>query len=241
MIFGVAELAVEKMLDSQLVKLIHSTSKRLIDVLVETSLLTQATFSETIPLRQLNLSQLLTEVVEEFSVRLDKTGMILEMDIPQDMLIHANPLIGEVFKNYISNAIKYARSGQRIRIHAESDKAAVSVSVSDFGDPILEHNRKPIFERHTQLEGREKRDSVWDWLSSNVLPQPMGSGLDGTQHPARESLFYEHPRLHPQVSIPRDHIAKSPSFTLPSAVGGVQLRWATFQTSTFSIQRQACH
>jgi len=156
-ILGAAELAVEKMPDNQLLEVIHSTSKRLLNVLDETSLLTQATFGETIPFEQLDLNKLLTEVVEEFSTRLDQVSMTLEMDLPQVMFIRANPLISEVFKNYISNAIKYARTGQRILIHAEGDEAAVSVSVSDFGDTILERDRQPIFERHTQLSGKHQK------------------------------------------------------------------------------------
>ncbi|MCF7827032.1 MAG: PAS domain S-box protein [Candidatus Marinimicrobia bacterium] len=156
-ILGAAELAVEKMPDNQLLEVIHSTSKRLINVLDETSLLTQATFGEAIPLEQLDLNKLLSEVAEEFTARLDQASMTLEMDLPRKLFIQANPLISEVFKNYISNAIKYARAGQRILIRAHRDEAAVSVSVSDFGDTIQERYRESIFERHTQLSGKHQK------------------------------------------------------------------------------------
>ncbi len=155
-IYSMSELATEKMPDNKLVDVIHSTSQRLLKVLDETSVLTQATFGESIPLEKLELIKLLEEVVEEFSVRLDKADLSLEVDVPSHVFIHANPLISEVFKNYISNAIKYASSGKRIVIKADIEPETISVSVNDFGDTIVEANRQRIFERHTQLSTDDK-------------------------------------------------------------------------------------
>jgi len=84
-------------------------------------------------------------------------SLALEINVPEQVVIFANPLISEVFKNYISNAIKYAESGKKIVITAEIDGDAVSVSVNDFGDTIEESNRQRIFERHTQLSNGDKK------------------------------------------------------------------------------------
>ena len=62
--------------------------------------------------------------------------MALEINVPDQVVVHANPLISEVFKNYINNAIKYSGSGKKIVITAEIDGDAVSVSVNDFGTAI---------------------------------------------------------------------------------------------------------
>jgi PAS domain S-box-containing protein len=156
-IFSMSELAVQQMPDNKLVDVLHSTSERLLKVLDETSLLTQATFGETIPLHRLDLYTLLTEVIEEFSTRLSRASLALEVNVPEQVVIYANPLISEVFKNYINNAIKYAGSGKRIIINAEIEEDAVSISVNDFGTTIPEIDRKRIFERNTRINSADRK------------------------------------------------------------------------------------
>jgi len=156
-IFSMSELAVREMPDNEVLNVLHSTSQRLLKVLDETSLLTQATFGESIPLHRLNLYTLLTEVVDEFSARLNMASLAVEINVPEQVVIYANPLISEVFKNYISNAIKYAESGKKIIINAEIEKDTVSISVNDFGTTIQEIDRKVIFERNMRINNADKK------------------------------------------------------------------------------------
>ena len=156
-IFAMSELAVQQMPDNKVIDVLYSTSERLLKVLDETSLLTQATFGEKIPLHRLDLYTLITEVVEEFSGRLTEVSIAMEVNVPEQLVIYANPLISEVFKNYIANAIKYAEDGKRIVINAELEEAAVSVSVNDFGTTIPEFDRKRIFERNTRINSADQK------------------------------------------------------------------------------------
>ena len=156
-IFSMSELAVQQMPDNKVLDVLYSTSERLLKVLDETSLLTQATFGEKIPLHRLDLYTLITEVVEEFSGRLTEASLALEVNVPEQLVIYANPLISEVFKNYINNAIKYAGDGKRIVINAELEEDAVCVSVNDFGTTIPEFDRKRIFERNTRINSADQK------------------------------------------------------------------------------------
>jgi len=156
-IYSMSDLAVKQDPDNKLLDVIHSTSERLLKVLDETSLLTQATFGESIPLHRLDLKTLITEVVSEYDSRLKHVPLSVDVHIPEQVLIHANPLISEIFKNYISNAIKYAASGKKLVISTEQEPGAVSVSVSDFGTTIPEVERKRIFERTTRINQEDKK------------------------------------------------------------------------------------
>ena len=156
-IFSMSELAAQQLPDNKLVDVLHSTSARLLKVLDETSLLTQATFGEKIPLHRLDLYTLIAEVMEEFSTRLASASLSLEVNIPEQLIIYANPLISEVFKNYINNAIKYAGFGKKIVINAEIEADAVCVSVDDFGNTIPEFDRKRIFERNTRINSADQK------------------------------------------------------------------------------------
>jgi len=156
-IFSMSEMAVQQLPDNNLVDVLHSTSARLLKVLDETSLLTQATFGEKIPLHRLNLYTLITEVVEEFSARLTNASLALDVNVPEQLVIYANPLISEVFKNYLGNAIKYAGLGKRIIINAEKEEDAVCVSVNDLGTTIPKFDRKRIFERNTRISSDDQK------------------------------------------------------------------------------------
>ena len=156
-IFSMSELAAQQMPDNKVIDVLYSTSERLLKVLDETSLLTQATFGEKIPLHRLDLYTLITEVVEEFNTPLISASIALEVNVPEQLVIYANPLISEVFKNYINNAIKYAGDGKRIVINAEKDEDAICVSVNDFGTTIPEFDRKRIFERNTRINSADQK------------------------------------------------------------------------------------
>ena len=85
------------------------------------------------------------------------TGMDIEMDVPSDMIITANPLISEVFKNYISNAIKYAREGKKILIEAVEADKSICVCIRDFGKTIPKEEQVNVFNRNVQLSVENKR------------------------------------------------------------------------------------
>ena len=155
-IFSLSDLAVQESPTDEILQGIYTTSKSMLAVLESTTILSQAAFGEKIPLADLSLNQIIASVVEEYALALKNAEMELEMVIAENISIHANPLISEIFKNYISNAIKYAQSGKKIILEALQDKSGVLVKVRDFGTTIPENVREEVFERRTQLEGKLK-------------------------------------------------------------------------------------
>lgn len=94
-------------------ELIHQSSKNLLDVLKNTTTLSRATFGEQIPQENLKLEELISELNIGFASYLREVEMELIIDIPDDLVIRANTLISEAFRNYLSNAIKYAPGGKK--------------------------------------------------------------------------------------------------------------------------------
>ena len=150
-------MAQNRMPDDEIINGIFVSSARLLKVLNNTTALAQAALGEPISLEQLNLHKLVTELHPEFSQLLLAADMMLEIKITPELMIMANPLIAEVFKNYISNAIKYAKAGKQILVEAQLDKDAVLIAIKDFGTTIPEADRKRIFERQVQLDAGEKQ------------------------------------------------------------------------------------
>ncbi len=155
-IYGLADMAREYLPDDEVVESIFLSSQRLLGVLENTSVLSRAVFGEQIPKSVLVLKELMLELGNEFTSQLERTEMSLEIQIPEDIKITANPLIGEAFKNYISNALKYARDGKRIIIEAIEGNDSVMIGIKDFGRTIPAEKRSLIFERGSQLSNKDK-------------------------------------------------------------------------------------
>ena len=81
----------------------------------------------------------------------------LDMKMEEELIVTANPIIGVVFRNYISNAIKYAKTGKKIIIDAIMEDVSVVVNVKDFGKTIEKKDRENIFTRQYQLSTSEGR------------------------------------------------------------------------------------
>ncbi len=156
-IYSMSEAARKDIPENKFLEGIYTSSGRLLNVLDNTTTLAQATFGEDIPMEELSLNSMLTAIIDEFSNHWTENDMDLSMEIPPDTMIIANPLIAEVFKNYISNAIKYAGDGKRIEIETIIEDQAVTVCVKDFGKTIQEADRLRVFDRAVQLDSNNKR------------------------------------------------------------------------------------
>lgn len=156
-IYGLAEMAREHHPEDEIVESIFLSSQRLLDVLDNTSVLSRAVFGEPIPKSVLVLHRLISEVGNDFSSQLESAGMSLEIKIPKEITVTANPLIGEAVKNYICNAIKYARDGKKIIVEAIEGKDSILIGVKDHGKTIPAEKRKLIFERGAQLSSSRRK------------------------------------------------------------------------------------
>ncbi len=63
-----------------------------------------------------------------------------------------NPLIGDVFSNFLSNAIKYGPKNSEIVAEIKERGLNWRISVIDKGEGIVDKYKKAIFERFTRLE-----------------------------------------------------------------------------------------
>ena len=156
-IMGMSEMLRREYPNEEMAKMIYNSCERLLEVLSTTTMLSQATFGEHIPEKYIKLRPLIHDVVSDFESPLSYANMDVNYDGVEDLEIYANPIISEVFKNYISNAIKYASEGKHIFIDSEKEQGAVIIRVRDLGNTIDVAHREAIFERRTQLAETDRR------------------------------------------------------------------------------------
>jgi signal transduction histidine kinase len=119
--------------------------------------LTKAAIGEEIEKEDLDLIQILNTILNEFDNRLKDLGIDIVKEFDESLQIKANPIIEAVFKNYISNAIKYAGDGEQIILRERLEKGYVTIEVVDNGDTIPKEKRELIFERNVQLTKGKRR------------------------------------------------------------------------------------
>ncbi|NQV36762.1 MAG: PAS domain-containing sensor histidine kinase, partial [Candidatus Marinimicrobia bacterium] len=156
-ISGLTEMAIEENPEDEILQLIKSASDSLLQVIEKATILSKVALDEEIEKEELDLSKLIRQVINEFKTFLNSNGMSVEYQPLEALTIKANSIIGEVFRNYISNAIKYAHIGNRIVIEQEIMDDVVTVYVKDFGKTIPIEEYDNIFERRVQLSKVEKR------------------------------------------------------------------------------------
>jgi PAS domain S-box-containing protein len=156
-ISGMSEMLEDEFPDNSMAGVIRESSENLISVIKNATTLSKISMGEKIKMEVLDLAQIIKEAAPEFSLQLKESGMTCEFKLPETIRVKANPIIAEVFKNYISNAIKYSADGKRILFKSSESKSAVTINVIDFGPTVPEEKRELIFEREFQLDHKTRK------------------------------------------------------------------------------------
>jgi signal transduction histidine kinase len=158
-IFGFTNLLKELNPNLEFVNNIESSSMALLNVIDNASTLAKISAGEKIDMFPLDLTETIKDSLEEFGPMNGKGMVEIKARLQEKLMVKANPIISQVFKNYVSNAIKYAFEGLLIIVEAHEEGEDIKVSVKDFGTTIPEENRKMIFERRVTLDRHRKFSS----------------------------------------------------------------------------------
>ena len=109
------------------------------------------------------LAELYQAVAED-----EEDALTFEADIRSNPTFHCNSrLIGQAVTNLLDNAIKYSPQPARVCLSVEGNTERFSISVSDNGPGIPEHERERVFERFVRLEN--ERNSPGNGLGLSLV------------------------------------------------------------------------
>lgn len=158
-ISSVADMMVSEEDAAEEIQLIKDSSDALLKVIENTTSLARITLGEQISMEKINLSQLADNIATEFKPTFEGSGKPLDVNIEPDLICDANPVIAEVFRNYLSNALKYAPEGKKVNFNLEDSDDQIGFFVSDLGNKIKGEDQKNIFQRSVQLANGKSRGS----------------------------------------------------------------------------------
>ena len=132
--------------------IINDETKRLrfqVEKVLQISLFDQQ--KATMKMRELNLEELITGVVNTFALKVEKNGGTIISNLEaQDSLIYADEMhITNVVFNLMDNAVKYKRDDEALRltIHTWNEQDKLCLSIQDNGIGIKKENLKRVFDR----------------------------------------------------------------------------------------------
>lgn len=107
-----------------------------------------------LPKENLDLKIILAQAVKDVHSRAVNAGMKITNKVQKSMPIHANKMLSEIFLNFMTNAIKYARNGKSIIVDAHATKNNYIIHIIDFGVGVPDKYKKTIFSRFDRAEAR---------------------------------------------------------------------------------------
>ncbi len=100
------------------------------------------------------------DAIESLAGMVVDSGIEIESGGAPDDIVMADPDgMTQVFGNLIENAMKYGKSGGRIRVSAQTAEREVEFVVQDFGPGIAFEHLNRIFERFYRVDKARSRDS----------------------------------------------------------------------------------
>ncbi|MFQ6610867.1 MAG: ATP-binding protein [Fidelibacterota bacterium] len=149
---GMSDMLLGEYPGNELVEGIRDSSESVLKVISNAAVLSKLALKEKLEMSPIDVTLIMKEAVSDFKLTLDSNGISTEDIISESVMISGHPILIEVFKNYVSNAVKYAASGKKITIGIENTKTHIRCFVKDYGKTIPPQLRNRIFKRKVQLE-----------------------------------------------------------------------------------------
>jgi len=187
---GVSELMALEYPEDESVELLGGSTERLLQVLKNATILSRVAMHEKVEKQAMDIAALLGAVVDSFAPTFESAGLEIDNQIEPGLTIPANPVIEEVFTNFLSNAAKYAREGKRIVLSAERKDGWITLNFADFGQTIPEEEREAVFLRNIQLEKGEKRGRGLGLAIVKYIAESLGGRVGVRPNSPSGNIFF---------------------------------------------------
>lgn len=151
----------DKELAPRFIKVTQNETERMIRLVNDLLQLSRMdTQKYALKLQKTDLTDLIQEVADRFSVPLKQRELSLQLNLPNTlpMVYIDQDQIIQVLDNIISNAIKYSLAQEVIHITAKRQDPEVIISIRDEGSGIPKAELKHIFKRFYRVDKARSRD-----------------------------------------------------------------------------------
>jgi len=146
-------------------------------------------------IEDLDLKKESEKVINSQKLYLEENNVSVENKISEDIVVKADKLrLIEVFKNLISNSVKYKKEGKgKIVIDAKIDKNFVTVSVSDNGIGMTKDQLRKVFDEFYKADAFSneiKSSGLGLSICKRIIEKLGGKVWVESKGPGKGSTFY---------------------------------------------------
>ena len=153
------------------------------------TLLSRVAMDEKLDKQLMSISKLLKDVVETFGPTFESAGLTIDNQVSK-LTAMSNPVIEEIFTNYLSNAAKYATDGDKLVISQEMSDEWITLKFTDFGTTIPEDQREAIFTRNIQLQKGTKRGRGLGLSIVKYIAESLGAHVGVEPNEPQGNIFF---------------------------------------------------
>ena len=139
-------------------------------------------------------SELVQDAIESLALLVVDSGVELESaGAPDNPVMADADAMNQVFGNLIENALKYGKTGKRIRVGARALEHEVEFWVQDFGPGIASEHLDRIFERFYRIDKARSRESGGTGLGLAIVKhiiQAHGGNIRAESELGSGAAFY---------------------------------------------------
>ncbi len=162
----------------------------MIRMIENASILAKLESGEKIDFKKEDLGVILKSSVEELNERAKGKNMKINVYVKGKFPAIVNPLIQNVFSNFISNAIKYSPEKTKIIAGIKKKGEDWLVYVEDRGEGIPAKYKRAIFERFTRLDKGAIKGSGLGLAISKKITEAHNGKIWVGDHKGGGSIFY---------------------------------------------------
>lgn len=190
---------------NRFLEVINSESDRmttLVQDLLELSKLDNKKLS--FQMEKIELTGLVYNEVERYQIHAKKKGQSIRFEAEREFYIYGDSgRVSQVFRNLISNAIKYSGEESEILVSIYEEGNFVVGLVKDYGMGISEEDLPRVFERFYRVDKARSRAMGGTGLGLAIVDEIMqyhGGNISVTSELGKGSNFYlKFPRWHSQI------------------------------------------
>ncbi len=187
---GYAELSHRDRLNPEVIKIINRNAEKIIEVIENATKFSKLASMDRIKKVELDITGVINEVIEEFKPMLSEAGMTVENRMKTELPVMANPIIKEIFWNFLSNAIKYAEGGKKVLIYAEDVGDCWKINFADFGPGIPEEQKAAVFDRFSRGGKGDVKGSGLGLAIAKRVAELHGGKVGVVDNKPKGSIFW---------------------------------------------------
>lgn len=191
---GYADLLLEMETDIKKLQYLMNISRsnqKLIYLVEDAASYTKLDTIEDITLEKMDLRNIVVNIIESMGLQISEKHAIISFSSSGSYPAMVNPLVEQVFLNFLSNALKYGPYGGNITIDIVDAGDSWKVCFADEGEGIPEESKQAVFERFTRLKAGAIKGSGLGLAIAQRIVELHGGKLGVIDNPkGKGSVFW---------------------------------------------------